>query len=101
MNPARQRQNGLWEDRRSEARLKASGSVPLRLTGDENLIFEARLLDVSASGFRARHANSALRSGQEVEFSLPSVQGLAKVVWNRTTPEFIESGFFIIPVDPL
>ncbi|MFN7541554.1 MAG: PilZ domain-containing protein [Acidobacteriota bacterium] len=101
MKHTRQRQPVRWEDRRSETRLKATGSVALRLTGDEYLVFEARLMDISPSGFRARHANSALRSGQEVEFSLPSAQGLAKVVWNRTTPDFIESGFFILPVDSL
>ncbi len=85
-----------WEDRRAEARLKANGNVTLRLREDFQIPFEARLMDISASGFRVRHVNSDLRSGQECEFALPGTKGRAKVVWNRTTPEFIESGFFIL-----
>lgn len=85
-----------WEDRRAESRLKANGDVTLRLREDFQIPFEARLMDISASGFRVRHVNSDLRSGQECEFALPGTKGRAKVVWNRTTPEFIESGFFIL-----
>jgi len=85
-----------WEDRRAEARLKANGNVTLRLNEEYQVAFEARLMDISASGFRARHANSELRSGQECDFTLPGTRGKAKVVWNRTTPEFIETGFFIL-----
>lgn len=85
-----------WEDRRSETRLKATGSVTLRLNEEYQVAFEARLMDISASGFRARHANPELRSGQECDFALPGTRGKAKVVWNRTTPEFIETGFFIL-----
>jgi hypothetical protein len=85
-----------WEDRRAEARLKATGSVTLRLNEEYQVPFEARLMDISASGFRARHANAELRSGQECDFTLPGTRGRAKVVWNRTTPEFIETGFFIL-----
>jgi len=85
-----------WEDRRSETRLKSSGSVTLRLSEEYQVPFEARLMDISTSGFRARHANTEVRSGKECEFSLPGTKGRAKVVWNRTTPEFIESGFLIL-----
>ncbi len=85
-----------WEDRRVEARHKAAGSVSLRLNEDYQVAFEARLMDISASGFRARHANSHLRSGQECDFALPGTRGRAKVVWNRTTAEFIETGFLIL-----
>ncbi len=96
MTSTRQEQPIRWEDRRSEARLKASGSVTLRLNEDYQVAFEARLMDVSPSGFRARHDNSELRSGQECDFALPGTRGIAKVVWNRTTPDFIETGFFIL-----
>ena len=85
-----------WEDRRSEARLKANGTVTLRLNEEYQVPFDARLMDISASGFRVRHANTELRSGQECDFTLPGTRGKAKVVWNRTTPDFIETGFFIL-----
>ena len=52
-----------WEDRRAEARLKSNGTVSLQLSEDFHVAFEARLMDISASGFRVRHANSELRSG--------------------------------------
>lgn len=96
MNAARQTAPMNWEDRRAEARLKANGNVTLRLNEEYQVPFEAKLMDISASGFRARHANTELRSGQECDFSLPGTRGRAKVAWNRTTPEFIESGFFIL-----
>ncbi len=85
-----------WEDRRTESRLKANGTVTLHLSQDYQVSFEARLIDISAAGFCVRHANSDLRSGQECSFTLPGTTGRAKVVWNRTTPEFIETGFFIL-----
>lgn len=85
-----------WEDRRSEIRVKANGNVTLRLIEEYQVPFEARLMDISTSGFRARHANTEMRSGRECEFSLPGTRGKAKVVWNRTTPDFIESGFLIL-----
>lgn len=85
-----------WEDRRSEARLKANGTVTLRLNEEYQVPFDARLMDISASGFRVRHANTELRSGQECDFTLPGTRGKAKVVWNQTTPDFIKTGFFIL-----
>lgn len=85
-----------WEDRRAEARLNAKGTVSLKLSEEFQTPFEACLMDISASGFRARHSNSELQSGHECEFTLPGTRGRAKVVWNRTTPDFIESGFFIL-----
>jgi hypothetical protein len=85
-----------WEDRRIEARHKANGSVTLRMSEDYQLAFEARLLDISASGFRAEHTNSLLRSGQECDFTLPGTRGRARVVWNKITPEHTESGFLIL-----
>lgn len=85
-----------WADRRIEARHKANGSVTLRMTEDYQLDFEARLLDISASGFRAEHTNSLLCSGQECEFMLPGTRGRARVVWNKITPEYNESGFLIL-----
>lgn len=97
MSALRQEQAAVnWEDRRSEARIKAKGSVTLRLREEYQVPFEGRLMDISASGFRVRHANTELRSGHECEFSLPGTKGRAKVAWNRTTPEFIETGFFIL-----
>ena len=85
-----------WENRRAEARLKANGTVTLRLSEDYQTAFEARLMDISTSGFRVRHVNAELRSGQECDFTLPGTRGRAKAVWNRTTPDFIETGFFIL-----
>lgn len=69
-----------WEDRRAEARLKANGTVSLTLSEDFQVAFEARLMDISASGFRVRHANSELRSGQECEFTLPGTRDGKSVV---------------------
>ncbi len=86
------------EERRVAPRHKAAGQVSFRLA-ELQLAFEGRLLDISSSGFRVRHGNSQLRSGQECEFVLPGSKGLARVVWNRITPEHIETGFLILNCD--
>lgn len=90
-----------WEDRRKDARHKAAGSVTLRLNEDYQVAFEAKLLDISASGFRAEHTNSILRSGQECDFTLPGTRGRARVVWNKITPEHTESGFLILSYETI
>lgn len=88
-----------WKDRRNAVRHKANGSVSLRLSEESNGNFEGRLLDISSTGFRVRHAHSQLRSGQECDFTLPGSSGKARVVWNRITPEHIETGFLILNCD--
>lgn len=101
MNAVKQEQAVNWEDRRAETRHKATGTVALRLEENFPVTFEGRLLDISSSGFRVLHFNAQLRSGQECEFLLPGTQGRARVVWNRTTPEHIETGFLIVSCQPV
>jgi hypothetical protein len=56
-----------------------------------------RLLDRSASGFRAEHDCHELTSGQVVRFRLtPSVKGQARVVWTRILEGRVETGFLIL-----
>lgn len=101
MNLAQSEEAVRWEDRRAEVRHKAAGSVALRLEDDYPVSFEGRLLDISTSGFRVRHFNAQLRSGQVCDFLLPGTQGRARVVWNRTTPEHIETGFLILAYEAI
>ncbi len=88
-----------WKDRRNAVRHKANGSVTFRMSEGSTTNFEGRLLDISSTGFRVRHAHSQLRSGQECDFTLPGSSGKARVVWNRITPEHIETGFLILNCD--
>lgn len=101
MNLMKSEEASRWEDRRGEVRRKAAGSVSLRLADDYPIAFDARLLDISASGFRVLHFNDQLRSGHVCEFRLPGTKGQAQVVWNRTTPEHIETGFLILSCEPI
>ncbi len=88
-----------WKERRTAVRHKATGSVSLQIPEESAANFEGRLLDISATGFRAVHANSHLRSGQECDFTLPGSRGKARVVWNRITPTHVETGFLILNCD--
>jgi hypothetical protein len=102
MKPERSSQQSVaqteaeWADRRSATRHKSAGTVAFHFRDGVTVDFEARLLDVSATGFRVRHSNAGLRSGLECEFSLPGTNGRARIVWNRITPEHIETGFLIL-----
>ena len=85
-------------EKRREPRRTAEG--PLRLLPrDPNLTgnIQARLLDVSRSGFRARHDCLHFYNGLEVDFSRGGLAGRARVVWNLILGQQIESGFLILP----
>jgi hypothetical protein len=88
-----------WKERRNAVRHKANGSVTFRVSDESPAHFEGRLLDISSTGFRVRHEHAQLRSGQECDFTLPGSKGKARVVWNRITPEHIETGFLILNCD--
>lgn len=82
-------------DQRREKRLAASGEVHLRPENDAGE-FTARLMDVSASGFRAAHGRAALQTGVELSFRHPEGTGRARVVWTRILPDHVESGFVVV-----
>jgi hypothetical protein len=90
-----------WDDRRAERRHWAQGWIVLRTEDPAAEPFRGDLIDVSASGFRARHANVILRSGELVGFESEGQWGLARVVWSRIAPEGNESGFLILSLDSL
>lgn len=83
------------KDRRVEARRPARGSAWVEVpdgSGEQ----QVRLVDVSPSGFRARHGCTALSAGQEVRFRHAWAAGVAVVVWNRILGDNVESGFLIV-----
>jgi hypothetical protein len=56
------------------------------------------LLDVSDSGFRARHRDPTLGAGRIIRWETESGStGVAKVVWTRVFDELVESGFALVP----
>lgn len=58
---------------------------------------QGRLLDRSASGFRAEHGFPGLTCGQIVEFRINgSAKRQARVVWTRIMGARVETGFFIL-----
>jgi hypothetical protein len=84
-------------DRRSEPRRPVSGDVHLRQLGTLAGSFSGQLIDIAATGFRARHNRLTLASGQMVEFEMKSSAGLARVVWTRIVDGEAEAGFRILP----
>jgi hypothetical protein len=85
-------------DKRREPRHLASGPVQL-LPADPALTADIRaeLMDVSESGFRARHDCPLFYNGLEVGFSHGDIAGRARVVWNLIQGREVESGFWILP----
>jgi len=83
-------------ERRKETRRPAAGVVRLRPDGLMSQLTEGRLLDVSPSGFRARHRCQALTAGQLVEFEFRRTNGRARVMWTQIRGKVVESGFYIL-----
>lgn len=89
--------SGNSPERRREPRLPASGPVRLELIESAPpRTVEGRLVDTSASGFRAAHGYAGLTSGQVVRFELPGRSGRARVAWTRVASGEVESGFFVL-----
>jgi len=70
--------------------------VELRLAPPDAAVVQAQLVDISSTGFRARHKCPWLQSGGRVHFRHPFASGTALVVWNRTLGNRWESGFLIL-----
>jgi len=90
---------------RSEPRVAADGHARLVLDQDGRVAVDARLVDVSRSGFRALHESTALMPGKVVRFqyftadeprTIRSLSGWARVIWTRTEGTQMESGFFVV-----
>jgi hypothetical protein len=88
----------LEQDKRRETRRPASGRVLVRFTDPEPCQIDGALMDVSPSGFRMKHKNTALRSGQVVEFAHVEAKGRAQVIWNRILAGGIETGFLVVQI---
>lgn len=86
-------------ERRHHKRRSTQGEITLRMEGDSPLEVRAVLLDISATGFRARHGNLTLARNRDIQFETAGFSGRARVVWNRILGEEVESGFVIIERD--
>jgi len=84
-------------EKRKEPRLPADGPVALQ-PRDAALKPEiaGELVDVSHSGFRARHGCRTFYTGLEVDFRHGFAAGRARVIWNRITGADVESGFLVL-----
>jgi hypothetical protein len=84
-------------EQRRERRRAAVGEVVFYF-GETPKEVRARLIDRSATGFRAEHDCSELACGQMVEFQLlASPKRIARVVWTRIAGGRVETGFLILP----
>jgi PilZ domain len=84
-----------WLERRREPRIAASGEVTLYLDQPVILEIAAQLLDVSSSGFRAKHMYPALQNGMIIHVRIEEVESSAIVVWNRISEDSVETGFIL------
>ena len=90
-------ETGQRVEQRREPRLATDGEVHF-LLGESAKEVRGRLLDRSASGFRAEHNCPELTCGQLVQFRLnSSSMGEARVVWTRISGGRVETGFLIVP----
>ena len=65
-------------DRRTEARRPTNGQVKLQPEGFATASAPGQMMDISSSGFRARHSFQALGSGHIVDFAYGSLEGRAR-----------------------
>ena len=90
----------IGEDKRREPRRPAQGAVHIRRADAAQPEIAGRLIDISASGFRAAHACTTLASGEVVSFSQAYAEGKARVVWTRVLSAgrnpSVESGFVVL-----
>ena len=91
-----ERRDERLDERRVEPRLRAEGSVTLRLPGVVPANIPGHLVDTASTGFRACHGARNLVSGQIVEFDFEGAHGRARVAWTRILGEEVESGFLIL-----
>jgi hypothetical protein len=83
-------------ERRTEPRRDVEGEVRLRPFGTMAGTFTGHLLDLAASGFRARHSCVSMTSGQLVDFQMAAGRGIARAVWTRIVDGAAETGFHIL-----
>jgi PilZ domain-containing protein len=83
-------------ERRNEPRHQASGRIEFAVQVSSRVVFQGELLDLSRSGFRARHERTSLSTGEEVRYSYPGGSGSAKVMWSRILGGKVESGFLVV-----
>jgi hypothetical protein len=83
-------------ERRKEPREDADAELTLVVDDPLPAEVRGRLVDVSRSGFRARHAYPRFEPGQRVRFRSAASQGLARVIWNRILNDRVETGFLLL-----
>jgi len=81
---------------RKESRSRAHGVVQLLVEDPAPLVISARLVDVSAGGFRAVHHCAALSSGRRFASLTAWRAGKARVVWSINPADAVESGFLVM-----
>jgi len=89
-------------ERRTEPRQLAAGEVNLRQCYAPDPPFVGHLMDIAATGFRARHERLTLGSGELVDFAFEGHSGVARAIWTRIVNDPVETGFRICQeYDPL
>ncbi|MBI4875017.1 MAG: PilZ domain-containing protein [Acidobacteria bacterium] len=84
------------DDRRSEIREALEGGLTLMIYHPAPREFQGRLIDVSHRGFRAQHSYPLLEPGQNVHFRYSTLEGDARVIWNRILAGQVETGFLLL-----
>jgi hypothetical protein len=80
-------------DRRASVRRKANGMALLVPVDSDMPPLAGVLIDVSEDGFRASHPYDGLHPNLIVSFIHRSREGIARVIWNRSTDPDFEAGF--------
>jgi hypothetical protein len=84
-------------ERRRELRQAAEGTVELEVGTAQPRVVVGELIDISSSGFRVRHGDLALATGDKVRYSHSGGAGAALVMWTRVFEGRVESGLYTGP----
>lgn len=81
-------------ERRKEPRRAAQGNVELLVEAPVPKRIAGALVDISHSGFRVRHDDLSLSTGDRVRYSHTGGSGDALVIWTRVFEGRVESGLY-------
>lgn len=84
-------------ERRCELRQAANGKVELELETSRPRVIVGELVETSISGFRVRHEDMELVTGDKVRYTHPGGTGAAMVMWTRVYQGWVETGLYTGP----
>ncbi len=83
-------------ERRRAERTPHSGPVEISFHNPAPMNFNAELIEMSSTGFRAAHHCKNLDPGTEIAYRREGAAGRARVIWTQVLQDHRVSGFLLL-----